>query len=887
MDRDFDPRRATSISAQDIFTNRERELEAFEDSLPRLRAPHLVPGLQQDIQHRNVLAFYGIGGIGKTTLSCELEHRFETGRYAAAAKLRIPCRIDLDNPVLLDLETLLIHLRSALGRRQPRWPAYDLAFAAYWERQHPGVPFRDYVDGGSFVGRWSNTLGLADQLQDTIDALVGSVPFAGLARKATTSIGSAIRSKITRDGLLRSCPFFERILSAPSGELMLPFLPALLSWDLDQLRGEGKSVDLVLFIDTWETVEAQRRELGGIEDQLVRLMFLMPNSLFVVTGRNRLTWGDSQEPAVRYSGASIWPALTSGAASADTMQQLLGGLSSDDSISYLQQRLTRDGAPAMSLDICRRIVEGADGVPLYLDLSADYFDELSGAGLTPRPEQFGGTFPQLVLRLMRDLYGDERAVLRAAALTGSFDHGVLRAACGEVRAAVIDRFLRRQFVRSEVDGWLRYALSAPLRTAVREHDHQTDDPWSEDEWRSAARGVLQNLGERLSNDVGDAIRSERQRVIQGLGLAFDMAIIGEETPDWLFDLAYTLRLLDARLLLGPSARVVAPGTPAEAFANTCLGMARRAQGRHEAAIAALRAAAASPRLTHYASLFIDHRLGKALEEGGYFAEARARLTRAAAIPGRMRAVAEKDLARVRMINGDPHQAITWALAHATASSATNRVQALDLLGWTYWLNGDFRRAEESFRAIYEDPELESAGISRDTSSRHLALVVCWQSPKEGSRIADEALAINQERAEYRGVAQALAAKAIAEAGFSPRERVLSYIERARGLNPDEANETVFWWPLVAEFFLEACEQNLVRCRELGAQITGQIERGGLYPSMDEVVAGWLHLLGDGEAQPRFHGTWLDAPRGVEAWIDVLAQRHRALAELRGSDGHQR
>lgn len=878
LDRDFDPRRVSSISAQDIFTNRLGELEAFEEALPGLRAPQLVPGLQQDLQHRNVLAFYGIGGIGKTTLSCQLEQRFEAGRYADAAELRISCRVDLDNPVLLDLETSLIHLRSAIGRTQPRWPAYDLAFAAYWERQHPGVPFRDYVESSGLVGRWSNTLGLADQLQDTIDALVGGVPFAGFARKATTGIVAAIRNKITRDGLLRSCPFFERILMATSGEAMLPFLPALLSWDLEQLRS-GSSVDMVFFFDTWEAVESQRRERGGIEDQLVRLMFLLPNSLFVITGRNRLSWGDRQDSAIRYSGASIWPALAARTVSAGTMQQLVGGLSTDDSISYLQQRLTRDGAPAISQQICRRIVASAEGVPLYLDLSADYFDELSGAGVTPRPEQFGGTFPQLVLRLMRDLYGDERTVLRAAALTGSFDHGVLRAACGGVRDAVIDRFLRRQFVRSEVDGWLPYALSAPLRVAVREHDQQTDDPWSENEWEWAARGVLQHLGERLGNDLGDPVRSDRQRVIQGFGLAFDMAVIGEETPDWLFELAYIHRLLDPKLLLAPSTRAVTPGTAAEAFANTCLGMARRAQGHHEAAITALRAAAAAPNLSHYASLFIDHRLGKALEEGGYFAEAKARLTRAAAITGRMRAVADKDVSRIEMINGDPRRAITWALAHVTASSATRRVQALDLLGWTYWLNGDFGRAEESFRAIYEDPELKDAGISRDTSSRHLALVVCWQRPQDGLRIADEALVINQERGQYQGVAQALAAKAIAGGGFLPRESLLGSIERARALSLRESNETILWWPLIAEFFVEACEHHLDRCQEIRTQITGRIERQGLYPSMDEVVAGWLRVLGDDEAQPRFRGAWLDASRGVQAWIDVLTRRHQALADL--------
>jgi len=91
------------ISAQRIFTDRISEAEAFAgkvDELRLLRAEHPDVALDFGAARRNVLSFYGDGGIGKTSLSRELERRF----LAVDQKNRQTVRIDFSEPVARDPE---------------------------------------------------------------------------------------------------------------------------------------------------------------------------------------------------------------------------------------------------------------------------------------------------------------------------------------------------------------------------------------------------------------------------------------------------------------------------------------------------------------------------------------------------------------------------------------------------------------------------------------------------------------------------------------------------------------------------------------------------------------------------------------------------------------
>ncbi|MFF9526914.1 hypothetical protein ACF1DV_33800 [Streptomyces achromogenes] len=86
----------------------------------------------------------------------------------------------------------------------------------------------------------------------------------------------------------------------------LSFYPHLLAWELHQLPDDKKTTPVIL-LDTFEDTADRHRDL---ERLLQRLVWLMPNCFFVISGRDRLQWAD---PALHgqldYTGPTAWPRL--------------------------------------------------------------------------------------------------------------------------------------------------------------------------------------------------------------------------------------------------------------------------------------------------------------------------------------------------------------------------------------------------------------------------------------------------------------------------------------------------------------------------------------------------------------------------------------------------
>src|SRR6266702_5332068 len=84
------------VAAQQVFTNRVTEVGAFDEALRTLgntlATADISPVINRAMPRRNVLVYYGVGGIGKTTLSEELERRFagrhQDGRNRERAAIR-------------------------------------------------------------------------------------------------------------------------------------------------------------------------------------------------------------------------------------------------------------------------------------------------------------------------------------------------------------------------------------------------------------------------------------------------------------------------------------------------------------------------------------------------------------------------------------------------------------------------------------------------------------------------------------------------------------------------------------------------------------------------------------------------------------------------------
>lgn len=871
LDRIFDQRRTSPITVDEVFVDRVRYLTAFEEALRGLRE-HPASAAASAPPRHNALVFYGLGGIGKSTLSRQLERRLRDGELADGAEHRLTGRIDLDDSSLADLETLVIAVRGTLGEAMSSCPAFDLAFAVYWQRCHPGVPMQAAIAQNSSLGRLGESLSLSQQVDSTLDALLGPIPLAGVARRAAGLLVGRIRERLRKDRLLADCPGFSQLLDVESPADMLPFLPALLSWDLAEHRRK-RDLDVVLFLDTFERVDGRRRESGGLEDQLARLVYLMPNVLFLITGRNRLTWGDGHHPAIHYSGSNYWPGLAAAPGPFPPMQHRLTGLEETYADTYLRLRLTREGEPAIPHQLRRRIVDASGGVPLYLELSAEYFDQLSAEGRVPLAEQFGGTFAEMVIRVMRDLSAAERALLRAASLTERFDAGLLRAAVPGAADAVVHRFLERPLVQSDPTRWLPCALDEYVRNAVRLHDADTDDAWSDEEWRSAADRTLEHLRERMRDGVRNPTSTDRTQLGEGFATAGLLTAEAGRVPDWLYDLAYGVDVcgLGPVLVATQNWPQSEGSSPTEALALTCQGMAARSAGDRTAALALTEAALTRPGVAPYQRLFISHRLAKAFEECGRYAEAETLTAEVAAEPGPMRENAEKDLAWIQWLRGDGRRLQTWALPQCDSPLGLRRAQSRDLLGQFSFLQGDFAAAETYLRKVADDPELEAAGMSRDTSYRHLGMVLALARPLDAEAVLDRAYEINREVGTPVGVAQTLVWRAAARTGREPAAEVLRLLSEGEDLLARSGGGADRWMVLTVKLLLAAVESTEAEVRAAGAALIAHVEEQDCHPGLAEIAQRWLRVRGVDVTVPQ-REYWADREASLTAWEAVLTGR---------------
>ncbi|MFI0234678.1 hypothetical protein [Streptomyces sp. NPDC017086] len=98
----------------------------------------------------------------------------------------------------------------------------------------------------------------------------------------------------------RLAPLLE---SEPSLEA-LSFYPHLLAWELHQLP-DDKKITPVILLDTFEDIADRHRDLERLPQ---RLVWLMPNCFFVISGRNRLQWAVSAlHGELDYTGPTAWP----------------------------------------------------------------------------------------------------------------------------------------------------------------------------------------------------------------------------------------------------------------------------------------------------------------------------------------------------------------------------------------------------------------------------------------------------------------------------------------------------------------------------------------------------------------------------------------------------
>lgn len=773
-------RRGVRLSAQRLFTNRHMEKEAFEaklGSLHELRAREVDWAVDLQSPRRNVLAFYGHGGIGKSRLSRELEQEFLAG--GSKQLRRAAVRVDFSEPSARDPELYLLALRAGMSRLAASFPAFDTALALYWARQHPGASIADFVRNQSVLGGLADREALAGSLKEWVQGLLDN---AGLVLGGTSRVVGLTWSKLqeqrTIKRLERQCPFFEGCMVEEDLDELRLHLPLLLAWDLSQLQ-RGGGVDVAVFLDTFEHVSHRRRAArkGDVEDAIARSIFFLRAVPFVVTSRHKLDWASAgRAPTLEFAGPEDWPGLAD-LPDDEGDQHAIGVLSASDCEDYLAAcLLDESNEPALDSVLRTRIAELSAGVPLYLDVAVNHFISLVGGDRAPTTNDFARGIPEIVMRLVEDLDENESDLLRAAALLGVFNRVTLQAAVPHVRASTIEHFLARSFVVDRGDQI--YSVHEMLQTSVRTQDAATSNAWSAEEWRAAEA----NLVEYWSAEFRD--RAAKLWVDRGCqALSF-----------WQLACLYATTDVDAEVLADVIMQVQLYGVWAtidsardqpdelltdrgRALLLVLDGIIARQIGSLDEADRLLSDALAEPALTGQVARLAKYYLGETRDV--HVGDAAPLFLELADVDDRIGTEARIAYAHSLTRAGDLSGAL--ALAQQFPNEVTDpefRYRLHELLGVIWLFAGKFPESARHFETTLEVGEAEGSALLRALGTRHLALALCWNEPAAALAHLDEADQLNRDLDLQPGIGQCLVARAVALTGAAPIGQVDALLAEA-------------------------------------------------------------------------------------------------------------
>lgn len=528
-----------------LFTDRTSESEALAQSLAAMDARLNVQDFDTSAL-KNVLVFYGFGGVGKSQLSEQLE-RWVTRRPAEAQDWGSPplaqpvrtARWDLkEHGAAADHAAQLIALRAGIATRKQRWPAFTIALAAYLVAVRPGeqVALTTSIDvTGDVVDVLS---GIASELGAT--DIVTSFSAAAIGR-----VVKLASSKLHESKMLRHYPLlgsiFEACQRASRGANNVDIASDIL-WLLMQEIANTEPAQrprVAVFIDHFEAVENENGQRA--QEALNQLIGNAPYFLFVVTGRNRLSW-DIPTTKLTFSGPQEWPLLQPHVTE-EPHQHLLDRLSESDSEKLFKRRRDHGRWP-MGDQLLSELVEETAGWPLHIDAVCQLASNRTGEHandptFTLTAADLAGDLHEVVIRLFEDLAPDESLVFQAACLLPFFDADLVRAVSGTTDGAV-QRCLGRAIIDDNPSSDYDYRVHDELRRLVREAGPRIPGGWSPHDWREAAERGLAEAERRharaleLTTEADRLGREPNYRAqVDALILGLTIGVQEQVYADWL------------------------------------------------------------------------------------------------------------------------------------------------------------------------------------------------------------------------------------------------------------------------------------------------------------------------------------------------------------------
>lgn len=398
--------------AERIFTDRVEPKEAFAQSLKSIS--------EKDY---SVLAFYGVGGIGKTGLK---EHFWDIIQKDEV----VYSYYDFEK----DKNSTPSEIYKKLADRfsinfKVKFTAFSLAYLIYLKKQNPNFEFKKetlpFLEEGDII---SNAVEFLSQNAGSAGGL--AIKLVGyLYKKYSEIINGDLKQELNE---LENKEHYE----------IAQELPRFFAYDLDKFKEKNSSKKVVIFLDTYELLcKKQPNDADTLkQDEWVR-NFIEQNQkvLFVISGREKLIWDLDDD----------WKEVLT--------QFRLKELNDDDCRYFLNHCGITDEK------IQNNIIKCSCGVPFYLDICVEIYESNDGTENFENLKQ-----NEVAERLLRYLDRSERATLELLSVANYFDKEIFKLIIDEFStgypATMINELAKFSFI-SQDNG--RYYIQRLMKECLK------------------------------------------------------------------------------------------------------------------------------------------------------------------------------------------------------------------------------------------------------------------------------------------------------------------------------------------------------------------------------------------------------------------------------------
>lgn len=375
-------RKNDQFKANKIFTDRTEPQAVFSESVRQIVQA-------QDEEHsRQIIVYYGKGGIGKTSLLKRL-----SGIVSREVYMRYPqysfrnVAISLEAYDYVNPVNILSSIRSQIDGDGS---LFDYALVQYYAKARVSIDeikSKNSALPAMVMGILDEAIGICTGSASLPNALVEK----GIAFIKDRRFRAKYQEEIDQIAGLNEFEIFER-------------LPYYLGLCLNHSAENG--VLHTLFLDSYESLKRRTDGLVTSVDSmewLQELFLCTERTLFVVGSRDRLDW-EKQD--------ADWGIYLN--------QHLLANLSDEDCRWFLEQIPIQNANGEPETETIGHIIRHAGGVPLYLDLCVDLFVDSVNSGKSIDFSHFNGS-STIIDRYMRHLGEKDQHSVSVLATLESFD----------------------------------------------------------------------------------------------------------------------------------------------------------------------------------------------------------------------------------------------------------------------------------------------------------------------------------------------------------------------------------------------------------------------------------------------------------------------------------